>query len=322
MTQRAFWRNTLVLALLIQTTNLYADCISLVKGPIAFDVKSCGQLNPEQSFDMGNSKYKFIRDLPPADRQKFYNSYRGLLVRGKVARSMAVRSGLSPEKGALNGEDIAVFVRPGDGQCSEMDGQRVKAVLDEACCEGGGDAPCLLQTTYVLKEIKTLGKATLESGNKERKVATTSPNYAKAEALFRKKDYRNAAKHYEMVREEGKLDVTGYYNLGLAYRLLDKCEAAVPVLEHVFKKAGKQEFWADEEPMIRKSNLLLARCYSKINKADFAMVILQSYLLDPVKFRNELRQALNHKDFGWIRTTKEYQYFQKEAEAALMKSGK
>lgn len=316
------WQYTLVLAFLVQTPKLYADCISLVKGPIAFDVKSCGALSPEQTFDLSNSRYKFIKDLPPSDRQKFYNSYRGLLIKGKVARSLAVRSGLSPEKGALNGEDISVFVRPGDAQCSEIDGQRVKAFLDEACCEGGGDAPCLLQTTYVLKDVKPLGKANLDSGNKERKVATNSPTYTKAEAAFRKKDFRNAAKFYEMVREEGKLDVTGYYNLGLAYRLMDKCDKAIPVLEYVFKKASKQEIWSDEEPMVRKSNLLLARCYAKSNKADFAMVILQSYLLDPVKFRNELRQSLNHKDFGWINTTKEYQHFRKEAEAALTKSGK
>lgn len=298
-------------------TPAWADCVSLVKGPIAFDVKSCGVVNPEASFDLKNARYTFIKDLPPADQKKFMDSYRGLILKGRVARSMAIRSGLSPEKGALNGEEVSVYVRPGEAQCNALMGMRVKGVIDEACCEGGGDAPCLLSSALVLKEVKPVGKADSAAGNKERSVAKASPDYVKAEEALRKKDYKEAARFYELVRQEGRLDLTGHYNLGLSYRFLDQCEKAVPVLDWIFKKSSKNEYWTDEEATVRKANFLLARCYAKLNKADYAMVILQSYLLDPQKYRAELKQGLHHKDFGWIKTSKEYQEFQSQAEKAL-----
>lgn len=294
-----------------------ADCISLVKGPIALDVKSCGVLNPEASFDLTNSRYTFIKDLPPADRKKFLDSYRGLILKGRVARSMAVRSGLSPEKGALNGEEVSFYVRPGEAQCNALMGMRVAGMVDEACCEGGGDAPCLLESSLVLKEVKAIGKPESSAGNKERSKAKATPDYLKAEEALRKKDYKTATRHFEAARQDGRLDLIGHYNLGLSYRLLDQCDKAVPVLDWIFKKSSKNEYWTDEEAVVRRSNFLLARCYAKLNKAEYAMVILQSYLLDPKKFKIELKQALNHKDFGWIKTSKEYQEFRTQADKAL-----
>lgn len=294
-----------------------AECISLVKGTVAFDVKSCGVINPEASFDLNNSRYKFIGDLPADEKKKFMDSYRGLLVKGRVARSQAVRSGLSPEKGALNGEDISAFIRPGDGACAQFLGQRLKATLDEACCEGGGDAPCLLSSAYVLKDVKAIGKPDTTTGNKERVQAKVHPDYAKADEAMRKNDPKLAAQLFESVRRDGKLDVTGHYNLGLMYRQLDQCEKAIPVLEWVFKKSSKNEYWANEELIVRKANFLLARCFAKTNKPESAVIILQSYLIDPKKYKAEIRQALNHKDFGWIKTSKEYDKFIKEAHEAL-----
>lgn len=41
-------------------------------------------------------------------------------------------------------------------------------------------------------------------------------------------------------------------------------------------------------------------------------MILNSYLLEPQKYKSELKQALSNKDFGWIHTSKEYRDFKKE----------
>ena len=97
-----------------------AACASLIKGKMAFDVKSCGRLAPEKSFDTSKEKFSFIKDLPEKQKQDFYDSYKGLYITGQVVKSYAVRSGLSPEKGVLAGENIKVFLPPGSMTCKRI----------------------------------------------------------------------------------------------------------------------------------------------------------------------------------------------------------
>lgn len=306
----------LVLLVLIgafSTFKVQADCISLIRGPIAFDVKSCGVLNPELTFDLRHSRFHFIKNLPPKDRKKFLNSYRGMLIRGRVAGSDAVRSGLTNEKGALNGDEISVFVPPKSSQfhCPQLMSKRIKAYLDEACCEGGGDPPCLLSSSYVIKNIGVLGSADkLAIAKKNR--GSLSKLQLQGEGFLRKKNYRKAAALLEQARSSKQLDLGGHFRLGYAYRQLDKCQKAIEPLEYVAQKADKNEFWAEEEGIIRHSQFLLARCYAKLNKPDYAVAILETFLLDPKKNQKELKSSLKHKDFGWIHTTKEYLNYRSE----------
>ncbi len=290
-----------------------ADCISLIKGGIAMDVGSCGVLNPEMSFDTTNQRYAFIRGLSTEEQKKFLNSYRGMIIKGKVVGSQAVRSGLTSEQGALNGEDISVFVLPGtsDQNCSAVNGKRISAMLTEACCDGGSEPPCLLSSSYTLKSIKVLGSAgsSMVSHRKEDKKSALQ---IEGEGYFTKKQFQKAADTFEKARSQSQLNLSGHLLLGFAYRQLDKCQKALPVLQYVEEKGAKKEFWADEEITVRKSKLLLARCYSKLNQAGYAVTTLESFLLDPQKHRSELKTALEHADFGWIHTTKEYRNFREE----------
>ncbi len=311
------WLAAVVSILLGWQQPLRAECVSLVKGSIAMDVESCGVLSPEKTFDLSNPRFKFIADLPAPQRKKFFDSYRGLVVKGTVARSLAVRSGLSPEKGVFNGEKITVFITPGAAKCEEILNKRVKGTLDEACCTGGGDVPCLLSSNLVLKEVKPIGKTGSGAGDQARRKANESKEYKKAARAYTKRDYKTAAFLFEGERIRGTLDTMGHYKLGHSFRELDQCEKAVPVLKVLFDKSVKNEFWADEADIIRKGNFMLARCYAKMNQAAFAVVILQGYLLEPGKYRKELETALKHKDFGWINTTKEFREFAAEAERKL-----
>ena len=297
-----------------------AECVSLVKGQIAFDVNTCGVFSPEKTFDFSMSRYAFIKDLPAANRKQFYDSYRGLLMKGRVAKSEAIRSGLSPEKGALNGENISVFVMPGQASCENLTGKRLLANLDEACCEGGGDVPCLLNTSFVLKDIKAMGEANdTEPSEKKKPSFKKSKNYLAAEKLFAKKDYKKAAALFEEAKRNKELDIPGAYKLGITYRLLDQCKKAIPILRDVYDRYIKNDFWAEDEEDIRSANFLLARCYSKLSEPGFAVVVLNAYILDPKKYRKELDLSLKHKDFGWIHTSKEYREYKKDAEKALSK---
>jgi hypothetical protein len=300
----------------------HAECVALIKGAIAMDVNSCGLLNPEASFTTSNSRYKFIGDLPAAERKKFYDSYRGLILKGKVVKSLAVKSGLIAEKGALNGENVSVFVPPGSAlSCSEIDGARVAGNVDEACCEGGGDVPCLLDSALVLNDLKKIGEAGSRAGDKSRKVAKNNKHYREGARAYSEKKYALAVQKFEKAKAENALDIRGKFVLAMAHRALDQCPKAIPVLEEIHKAYEKNDFWADEAKVIDEANFLLARCYAKMNDPAAATAILNNYILDPKKYKHRLRQALNHRDFGWIHTSKPYLDFKKEAERILGSKG-
>ena len=120
-------------------------------------------------------------------------------------------------------------------------------------------------------------------------------------------------------KANGELDITGHYKLAVAYRKDDRCNKAIEPLEYINGRHNKKDFWADEEKVIRSARFLLARCYAKLNKPGFATTILEAYLLEPRKYRNELKWSLGHKDFGWIHTSKEYRDYKKEAQRRLGK---
>lgn len=308
----------IVAGILLSAGMAKGDCVSLVKGYLALDVRSCGRLKPEMTFDVNQERHAFIKDLPAPEQKKFWNSYRGLIIKGKVARSLAVRSGLNSSKGALNGEDISVFVHPDkNNTCRGLPGKRIKGYVSEACCEGGGDPPCLLSSAYVLKNYKVIGKASSSAGNASKTKAKKSKLYKRADKEFRQKRFEKAARYYEGVRSRGNLDIVGHYKLAYSYRQIDRCAKAIPPLEYIADKGEKKEFWADEEKIIRRANFLMARCYAKVNKPGFAVTILEGYLIDPATYRREIKGSLTHKDFGWIHTSKEYRKYKQAAERKL-----
>ena len=94
----------------------------------------------------------------------------------------------------------------------------------------GGDVPCLLPTTYVIKDVKVIGDAFSSAGNKKQILEAKSAEYKKANTAFRKQ-YKKATYYYETLNEQGKLDVKGLYLLAYSYRKMDMCEKAIPPLK-------------------------------------------------------------------------------------------
>lgn len=294
-------------------SRLHATCAALIKGEIAYDVESCGLINPERTFDTRIERFAFIKDLPPENKKQFYNSYRGLILRGRVVRSLAVRSGLSSEPGALNGEIVSVFVPPGPIQCHQIRGKRLKAMLDEACCIGGGDVPCLLNSSYVLKNIQVIGTKGSAAGHKVQMELEKDPQYQRALVEFRQNKFASAVSKLEEFRKSGRLDPRGYYFLALAYRNMDRCPMALTVLEPLEKQFQEGRFWAQNEQYIYNGVLLKARCLSLMGRAGEAVIILQAFSQDPIKYKEQFEASLSHRDFNRIRTTKEYTKFREAA---------
>lgn len=296
-------------------------CSSLKSGPMVYDVAGCGQLIPEQHFDLKKEKYAWIADLDAAGRKQFFDTYRGLFLKGKVVKSQVVEQGLSSEPGALGGQDILLFWATGSQSCGTVNGKRVSGTLREVCCDGTGDAPCLLGTGYMVDGAQVIGTAASGAGDATREKARQSKDYEAGLKAFQAKKWKEAAKAFERARNGDELDMQGHYFLGFALRELDQCADAVSPLKRVQEARETKKLWADEEAMARKAVLLLARCYSKLNQPGNAVLILNSYLLEPAKYKNEIKESLVNKDFGWIHTSKEYRDYKKEATKRL-KAGK
>jgi len=276
------------------------------------DIQSCSNVQPEQAFSALEPKYNFIRDLPPAQRKAFLDSYRGLSVNAKVARSFAIRSGLSPEQGALSGEIVKAYILPETFTCQAVRGKRLQAVIDEVCCEGGGEAPCLLGASIVLKKPIIVGSPGSKAGHADSQ-KSTHPDYRQAQKLLSQQDYKAATSLLEKLRQTKQLDVQGMYLLAAAYRDMDKCSMAVPILETIFQKFERNDYWTDDEPYIRRGVLLYARCLSMMEKSGEAVMILQSFLVEPKKYSKEITESFSHPDFGYIRTSKAFLRYRETA---------
>lgn len=210
-----------------------------------------------------------------------------------------------------------LYVPPGQQTCAGVLGKRVAGNLREICCDGGGDPPCLLNTSYVLSAPKVLGSAGTSAGDASRQKAAKSKDYVQGTAAFQQRKWKDAVKAFEQARAKGELDIKGHYRLGVAYRELDQCRDAVAPLRFVHEQREKKAIFADEESVARDAGFLLARCHSKMNEPGAAVLLLNSYLLEPQKYKKEIKESLSHKDFGWIHTSKEYREYKAEARKRL-----
>jgi hypothetical protein len=310
-----------VLAILLVGATLrsqaLAVCTTLVRGPVAIAVSQCKTVAPEMSFK-GDSKYAFIKDLPPTNRSKFLSTYRGSLIWGTVTQSQAIRQGISDEKGALLNEKITAFVPVSQSSCNAILGKLIEVDLRQSCCDGGGVSPCLLDTGYVLSKIKVSELKASKSSAK--RSAEAQAIYAKVKQAVIVKDYRKASGLLEQLRTKGELDVQGQFQLAALYREMDKCTQGVVVLEPLYERFEKKDYWTDTEAPIRKGAFLYARCLSVLSRASEATLVLQGFLVEPQKFRKEIRDSLSHRDFGYIKTSKPWAKYSAAAQKALSMS--
>lgn len=303
---------------IILSQSASGSCLTLIHGPVVLDVQQCTQVDPSK-FDTSKPNNAFIKDLDPAGRKQFEDSYRGLLFKGKVVQSEAIQAKISKNKGALMGQAIDAFLPPSALNCQQYQGKRVATVIDEVCCNGTGDAPCLLDTGYVLKEVKVLGDAGAGVGDAKKKKAVSGPEYLAGQKFYHEKKYKEAAASYEKAFAKKEMDVTGLFQLANSYYHTDLCPKAIKPLKEVYQMQQDGKVWTDDETKARAGVFLLARCYSKMNDPQNAVFYLNGFLLEPKKYRAELQLALKHKDFGWIHTSREYMDFKKEAEIRLGK---
>jgi hypothetical protein len=168
----------------------------------------------------------------------------------------------------------------------------------------------------MLKKPAVLGAANSKAGHRDSHLSK-NPKYIEAQKLLAQKDYKKAIVILDNLNFNGQLDVPGKFLLAAAYRDMDKCPRAIPILDDLYQKFEKGDFWTDDEPYIRRANFLFARCLSMQEKAGEAVMILQGFLVEPKKFRKEIQESLSHPDFGYIKTSKPYLEYKESAQKAL-----
>ncbi len=311
----------LIILLALRPDVATAECTSLIKGPVVVDVQSCAPVNPA-TFDTSRDRFKIIRDLDPEGRTALINQYKGLAVKGTIVRSQAIRDGLNTQKGVLQGQNTTFFVPPPiQATCKDLISKRVVGKINEQCCDGRPEAPCLLGTGIRLEQVQLAGDVQTSPDGSTVSGAKSSVAknqlYIEAENLYLQKKYKQAAATYRKAEANGALDVKGLFRWGNALREIEDCEAALVPLKKVYNLVQQEKVWKEDELNSRRSVFLLARCHAKLGQPSEAVFYLNGFLLDQKKYRSELQQSLKHKDFGWIHTSKEYRQYKAEAEKKL-----
>ena len=302
--------------LLIWSPRAEGSCSSLVSGNVVVDVQACQVVVTETAFPATDERFKWIGDLDPTNRAKFLSSYRGLILDVQVVASQAVRSGMSNDRGILLGDKVKMFIPPGKGVCPTFQQKRVAGSLKEVCCDGGGTAPCLLDTGYVLQSATVAGPAGAGNAMKAKGAkAQSSAEYQTGEKLIKEGKMKEGLKSLEAARSKKELDIRGEYMMAVAYRSADRCKDGIGVMRELYEKTDSPDLFEEERKMVRKATFLLARCYSRLNRPGDAVLILNSYLIEPAKFRDEISMSMRNPDFGFIQSSKEYRDYKKAAAA-------
>ncbi len=292
-------------------------CFALVSGAMVVDVNNCSKIEPESYFGArARSELSWIKDLDKVGKAQLYDNYRGVLVTGIVVNSKAVKKDQKNSSGALAGETIKIFMPKTKVACKNFIGHRISIELDQKCCTGGSQTPCLLQTSYVAKRFFNSGKAPKDSPvfqNPDDRTEPTTRVQEDADKLYKMGKFDKASVVYSRAFKDGKLNIDGHFRFANSLRNLDRCPMAIKPLDIVNKRFNKGNYWPQNEMIVRQSVLLLARCYAKMNKPAEATLVLNGFLNQPQKYENEIKTALTHKDFGWIRTSKEYTDFKESA---------
>lgn len=295
-----------------------STCISLIQGPITFDVESCEQLDTQNLELSNDTRLESLKGLDAASKKKVVGAYMGQVIKGKVVSSRAYDKAFPKAKGALNGQRVEIYIFPKQKmQCEQLESKRISGQMQQVCCNGRLEAPCLLSTQYTFKNAKVVGDTKSRAGNQARLASIQSKTYKSGMQAFQSKKYKKAAKKLETARSKGEIDDAGKYALAVSYRKLDLCRRAIPVLKEVHDKWLSNKAWLDRHDVVRKSIFLLARCYAKEQDSGQSVLILNSYLLEPKKYKPEIKQSMRHPDFGWIHTTKDYKKYKKDARARL-----
>lgn len=305
---------------ILAPVQLSGGCVSLIQGPLIVKVNSCQILDIRANLT-NNSEYRTkLSRLDQREKRRLVEFYRGAYLKGTVVRSGAKITGDFQSSANLGGKPVSIFVPPGNRpSCALYQNRIVQSYVEEACCDGQINPPCLLKSHLVFKRpIRVFalprGQVRRSGGGVGLKMAS---EVKQGNWYLKRKKYASAIARYTAAKRRGKLGIRGHYYLGYAYQKIDRCDEAIDVLEVIRQKSLKGNTWQNEQFAIQNGMILLARCYARQLRADEAIEICNSFLHNPRKFGKQIVATLQHRDFGWIRNNPLYQDYRKRAQKTV-----
>jgi hypothetical protein len=233
---------------------------------------------------------------------RFLATYRGVLITGMVKKSAAVSTGLLSSKTALKGDVITVFAAGTPNGCAGLINNPIQGDIEEKCCDGGGDAPCLLSQKYLIKKIKV---ATMVAQVKFK----VSADYKAGSDFFRTGNFAKAIPPLKKAYGSNQLDTYGKWIFASSLEKTENCPAAIQPLTDIERAWVRGDTSGTDDKIVGPALLLLGRCLAKSSKAGPAVEALNLLLQRPELFKEEIRTATQHRDFSWISRSSEYKNF-------------
>lgn len=309
---------SLLIILVARDPMAYSGCSSLSKGKITLKVNSCTVPNIQPSM-IKNREYqrKFVK-MDKIERRRLRVMYKGITIDGLVLKSAVQKTGALDTELDLQGQKISIFLTKKKVACNLLVGKIIESYLEEGCCDGHINPPCLFESHYLFnRKIFYSTKPSIPDFKSLRLKENKSKIVREANKQLKKNNFKKAALLYEKANRLNQLGIRGHYYLGVSYRLLDQCDKAVKPLEFIRKKDLKRENIKIEDLAIKQGVLLLARCYSRLLKPDQAVNVLNNLLYEPKRFKTQIKSSLSHSDFGWIHQEKSYIEYKQRAEEII-----
>jgi hypothetical protein len=300
-------------------SSLYAACLATIKGEMLVDILQCQEVKIPEDLALDDEAFVVTKSMSAVDRKKLFKQYVGKQMKVFVQKSGAVDEGIG-SKDALRGQSIEVFFRSTSQDCKDLKQKRAKALLNQTCCDGRSDAPCMIEGSkgFYFETVQTIGRVSGSTGNKQLQQAIKHPDYLKAARMLKEGEYGESAKLLERLLKEDKLDVRGHYLLGIAHHRDEQCSKAIDPLEKIRAIELSGKLMAGEiNKILKPAAFLLARCYARQLKAGKAVIILNSYLISPDAYLSYIRKSLKAPEFGVIHTSKEYIKYRRRAKRVL-----
>lgn len=315
----------LIALLMFFNNRTEAVCTNLIKGTVVVDLiemdnekPACQDIKTTQdilkNIDSGASDdMKSDAALKP-----FLKAHQGALINVKVLSSEAQAANFKMKGGALKGQKIKMFVPASTGlTCTKLRNARIKNTFEEKCCDNITSKPCLLDTPYLIQSAKILGSAKTAAGDKKRKKTRDTDEYRKAVNALKAKNFDQAIKSFKAADQLAPLDTSGVYLLAFSYFLNDDCRRAIPILRKNLRTEQKADIWADQQKLLDRSNFLLARCYAHQGEIDESLIILESFLLSPSRYKDKIKDSLNLPEFRSLHVSKRWTKYKAQTATAL-----
>ena len=283
--------------------SVLAVCSISTSGKVEIRVGQCLTMNPARGSKSYKSLPRWVMDLDPSSKAKLLSQHKGLLIRGQVTESQAVTKGLVVKRNALKSENISVFIPLSAGFSCRRLGQFVRGSLKESCCDGGGTAPCLWQTGYLLDKVKTseITKMTRQS--------SAVSNAKKMKKLYKQKRFKKLLYNYGHRSYEFKNNVEFQYYVGMAYFKQENCKKAKNNFTNIHEAFGSLKANLAHNAYIKEAIYNLAVCHARDGDAQAAVMILEGMKLKSKFFSRELKRAYSDKAFGRIKSSPAWKKF-------------